>query len=313
MTKLFLPVILGCIFASPSALHAQTLFEDKEEETLKVSFDKSTEATVVEHNDVRYEVIRYVVGLAGDKKDVIAKAQIKNSVNYNREGSVSNLKVDLYYFDSSKQNSIKTADKTYEIPNASEVKFQNDVWEAITYGCCGAETYQRLYSYASDKPILRFNERFWKIVLPNHDSARRYVGVLVKAETVPNAMEAAFGAKPDADLSITYSSLSGKEQRAYFKLKTNKGVNTGDLRIESIHKEDSIEESDNSINVWSADKKAAEGDKEKSDASQFISGLTIKADIFINDGDKQTIKIPIENDKLGKPEFNDTVLQYLEN
>lgn len=96
-------------------------------------------------------------------------------------------------------------------------------------------------------------------------------------------------------------------------MKTNKGVNTGDLRIESIHKEDSIEESDNSINVWSADKKAAEGDKEKSDASQFISGLTIKADIFINDGDKQTIKIPIENDKLGKPDFNENLLEYLGN
>ncbi len=48
-----------------------------------------------------------------------------------------------------------------------DLKFETDFYHAIEYGCCGAENYGELYSYSSDEPILKFNNDFFFVDIPN--------------------------------------------------------------------------------------------------------------------------------------------------
>lgn len=308
MIKFRPPVLAATLSLIACSLPGQTLFEDKDETALTLSVDPASEGITLRQKETRFEVMSYATGLPPGYTDVIAKAQFKRHHNLSSEGEKSDLRVELYHFDSMSTKPVGKPVRTLVIPDASDAKFYNDSWEAITYGCCGAQNYNRLYSYTSEKPILRFNEKFWRIVVPNIDRERRYIGVLIKNHTNANAMEAAFGQRSDADFSVIYSDLKGNEQRAYFKLKKETGLQVGELKLTVSRANDTVEDQDQTATLWSADSTGRGNPPKNVD----ISGVTIIAELVDDEGKTETVQIPVEKDKLGKPKFNETNIIYLE-
>lgn len=48
-----------------------------------------------------------------------------------------------------------------------DLEFESNYFQAIEYGCCGAENYGELFSYDSDKPFLKFNKNYYTVDIPN--------------------------------------------------------------------------------------------------------------------------------------------------
>ncbi|MFZ1808384.1 MAG: YARHG domain-containing protein [Cyclobacteriaceae bacterium] len=48
-----------------------------------------------------------------------------------------------------------------------DLKFESNYFQAVEYGCCGAENYGELFNYKSDEPFLKFNKSYFTVDVPN--------------------------------------------------------------------------------------------------------------------------------------------------
>ena len=48
-----------------------------------------------------------------------------------------------------------------------DLKFESNYFQAVEYGCCGAENYGELFNYNSDEAFLKFNKSYFTVDVPN--------------------------------------------------------------------------------------------------------------------------------------------------
>lgn len=56
-----------------------------------------------------------------------------------------------------------------------DLQFKSNFYKAINRGCCGSESYAELYSYESNDPILKYNNDYFTVNIPN-SQIRMFVG-----------------------------------------------------------------------------------------------------------------------------------------
>jgi len=161
----------------------------------------------------------------------------------------------------------------------NDLIFYYDYYQAVSYGCCGAETYNEFYSYQSENPFLKSNERFFIVEVPN--TSLKFFLAYCHSDNNYNE-------KIIANLSL--STVEGERSKIIFKAKTQTDFDdilpyfTPDVQLIS-HQPENIIRGDGIMDLWT---------KNSVNELNLISDFSIKV-IFSGDssGRKAICEIPI--------------------
>ncbi len=311
-SKLWIAVGIALGLLSTRGVNGEILFEAESRETVRVRRDAETGRVVTEQQKVNY----YPITLYRKEgtTSLVARETLQTSQDEGMEGIRSKLKAE-FFVAGADGNYPKNPGVVVEIPDVHEARFLDDGWEALTYGCCDAETYGRLYAYDGKTPFLRFNERYWKVSVPNAPDKTRFVGMTLRAH-VPNeaATEALFGGHPEAVVCVSYAAPGKTLDRVYLKPAKSAeadtlGLHTEKLELTSLSGRDEVHAGNGSdrppdIEMWSMDGAAAENRGRKG-----VSGLVIAASVYLGDGSTESLRLEVENDRLVRPEMTGSRLK----
>ncbi len=271
---------------------AQTLFEEQSKETIKVTRGKDGQVVTEQQRVIYTPQMVYL-----EKQPIlqILRETYRTSQQSNLEGVRSDVRVDL--FRPGKDGRYPPAPShSIGIPNVHEVKFLDDHWKAMTFGCCDAEPYGRLYTYGGDKPFLRYNEEYWRMEVPNSPIAR-YAGFVLRDHVPGDAAEAAvFGEHPDAVACLAYAAPGKPLDSVYLEprrgAEKKPGLHSANFDVRSAYPRDEVRADQHTVQLWSLDG-AVDANKNKT----AVSGVTITAGVFVDDGSTETLTVRVENDR----------------
>ena len=284
------------------ALGGEILFDAKADETIRVRLvgeNSADRRTVVERQKVAFHHLTLWGNKVGaPDHQVIAKETINEVVDQGREGVESKLRVELFFAPENLGKFSSKPTQTIEIPDAHEAQFEDGYWSATTLGCCDAEPYSRMYAYGADHPFLRYNEKFWKIEVPNAHGLDRYVGMVIRAH-VPNeaAADAIFGKDKRAVAAISLAA-PGKPLDTVF-LVAKEGVDSDKLSLHTEKLEargtgpkDEQNAEGRTATLWSLD-----GAEKSTAGATSVKGVMVEAGVYVDDGSTETLRVEIEGDK----------------
>ena len=285
-------VLAAAGLAAALSAGAEPLFEEQSKETIRVTRNKDGQ-TVTEQQKVIYTPL--AIYPQGERRRVIVRETYRTSQAEHLEGARSDATVDIFPADKDGRYP-RSPGRSLEIPNVHEAKFLNDHWTALSYGCCDAETYGRLYTYEGGKPFLRYNGDYWQMEVPNSPMTR-YAGFVLRDQVPGDAAEVAiFSGHPDAVACLAYAA-PGKPLDSVF-LKPAKGADShavqhsGPLEVRSKSPSDEVRAGEHSIQLWSLDGAVA-ANKDKTS----MSGVIISASAWMGDGTTETLTVHVENDR----------------
>ena len=302
--------IPGTMFAAETSA---PLFKDSSVESLQISPDAESGGAVIRKVAVNYHVLYYTMP---GGRDLIARETVRSNVVEASEGEQADATVDLFYRKKD-QSYPQRPDHSTTVSEVSELKFNTDHWVGKTFGCCDAEPFLQLFGYGESKPFLYTNTKYAQINLPNAN-VNRYVGVVLRSQAPLDEWESAiFGSDKKALAAILYGAPGRPMQKLL--LAPKKGVSEADapyhtesltLKAKNPKDEDGYNEDPNLSKVltqWSRDVSP-----DNSGGDGVPGGFEIIAKFAGNDGKPETVTVPVEKDKLGKPRLSGQTLMHYE-
>ncbi|MCV9387758.1 YARHG domain-containing protein [Reichenbachiella ulvae] len=174
----------------------------------------------------------------------------------------------------------------------NNLQFQCNYYQATTFGCCGAENFNQLYSYDSKTPFLTYNEKCFHVEIPN-SKIKLFIGYSY-ADTEAEGQDIG---------KLHLATLDGNVNSVSFRVNNEKDKEgiiwyfTPQITISSSNPQNKINPSNNKIDLW--------GNNFAQSISE-INDLTIHVE-FINEstGQKTQADIPIIKGRLLGSDKND--------
>jgi len=297
-----LAVLAAVAFVTNISVAAEpVLFQAEAKETITVTLDPETSAARTIQTNVNFHKLHLY--LEGGEREFIARETITHNTLDSTDGETASAKVELHYKKPDGIFSAKADHSTF-VDQASEVEFKSDHWTATIFNCCDAETFTQLFAYGDSKPFLQSNSKYAQVILPNAEM-NRYVGVVLRVQTPTEEAEKTIFGNNNKALAVILYAAPGKPLQKLF-LQPAEGKKEDDfpyhtmdvdLKSASSKDEDSYNEDlaiSKVLTMWSQDTQPGQNRPET------ISGLTIIANFSGNEGDTETVSIPVVNDKFGK-------------